>query len=180
VKRRLFTLTTIASMLLCIASVAMWVRSYFVGDVVEYTKVNGLLLRRVYFNASTGLVCLGGERREYTTHLVASQLMHIEGVQPGLRHLSEEPEDWWAPEMGSFFADRQSWNENSGAFSQAFVVFPHWLVFLLSAMLPAALFVHRLRRRRVPAHLCGRCGYDLRATPERCPECGAVPAAAAR
>ena len=61
------------------------------------------------------------------------------------------------------------------------VLIPHWVLALLSAVLPAAWAVGRWRRRRtIAAGRCATCGYDLRATPEKCPECGAVPAVAGR
>ena len=50
---------------------------------------------------------------------------------------------------------------------------PYWLV-LLAAAAPGTLCVavRRLPRRRFPYVRCPVCGYDLRATPDRCPECG--------
>jgi hypothetical protein len=50
---------------------------------------------------------------------------------------------------------------------------PLWIVALLLAA-PPAVNVRRWRRahRRHRSGLCRSCGYDLRATPTHCPECG--------
>jgi hypothetical protein len=56
------------------------------------------------------------------------------------------------------------------------VTVPFWPLTLVSAIAPALWTVGRVRRccARRRNH-CVACGYDLRATPARCPECGALP-----
>jgi hypothetical protein len=54
---------------------------------------------------------------------------------------------------------------------------PHWFAATVLALLPARWIISRRRGGKKAAFaLCRRCGYDLRATPDRCPECG-TPAA---
>ena len=60
------------------------------------------------------------------------------------------------------------------------VIAPLWSVTDVAAFLPltwTTLAVRTRRRERYAGegHLCRKCGYDLRATPERCPECGTEP-----
>ncbi len=53
---------------------------------------------------------------------------------------------------------------------------PHWAIVLPMLAWPIFRIRGRLRTRRSRRlGLCGKCGYDLRATPDRCPECGDVP-----
>jgi hypothetical protein len=56
------------------------------------------------------------------------------------------------------------------------IQFPLWPVIALSLPLPSVWMLRRRRQmRREREGLCLICGYDLRATPDRCPECGSIP-----
>ena len=49
---------------------------------------------------------------------------------------------------------------------------PPWMIIVLSAILPVRLLRARFSSDRDDDTVRCKCGYDLRATPDRCPECG--------
>ena len=65
-------------------------------------------------------------------------------------------------------------NQNHEVLVHESWVVPKWLVVLSFAIPAGAWAAARLARgQRRRQGLCPQCGYDLRATPHRCPECGA-------
>ena len=56
-----------------------------------------------------------------------------------------------------------------------YVFIPFWFLAAAAGAPPALAAVRWRRGRQVCPGLCPTCGYDLRATPGRYPECGTVP-----
>jgi hypothetical protein len=177
--RRLLNLLTALSLLLCIAVLALWVRSYWARDQWSYRwrEVQG---DNDSFGAH-GLTSLGGQvwigywwqdnrylRRSHEG--LSVEAWRIGSVQ--------QQGSQFSPPAG---VDSRAWRlgfgwswYTHGTDAERAVIVPHWLLLAVSAA-PAAAIVARRRRTqslRRPAASCVHCGYDLRATPDKCPECG--------
>ena len=151
VTRRPLTLAAVASLLLCIATLALWVRSYGAADRLEcFDKVGSVTL-----GSRNGAI---GFWRDPEWSGTARKICY-----------SKVESDW--P-----FGGAMTFRAHVRYGRQLRIIFPHWFLALFSAILPALYL-------RVPMRLrhdgrtgrCSGCGYDLRATPERCPECGHTP-----
>jgi len=76
---------------------------------------------------------------------------------------------------------RIDWQWNYGGVAD-YVVTPYWFALPLTLILPLSRVALTMRQRRQRLRQwrwrrmgrCAACGYDLRGTPERCPECGAL------
>lgn len=174
--RRLFNLASLLSLGLCFAFVILWL-----SDVMNGTRPSRELSYRIARPDGDGY-------RLYAIYLFDGSFYSGVFDEPPRRDrrpgLSFETARYWshglmcwgafhdAHENASFGVvrfSRKVWPFRSGTY----VVFPAWLVAAVFAALPtlqADLYLRRRARRR--AGTCKRCGYDLRATPSRCPECG--------
>ena len=94
-----------------------------------------------------------------------------------LRIHKSHPTAWFSKQTAWEFAGMQ-FEEKQGLLGNGmlYIHLPFWFVFSLFATYPAVAFIRGpLRRyRRRKRGRCVKCGYDLRGTPERCPECGVV------
>jgi hypothetical protein len=164
---------TALSALVFVGMLALWVRSYFVADhlvrVRKATVGNGVVLINYEFvSEGGGLVYFRRESLRKADAAVPPRW----GWVPTYR-AANQPRDI-VERLRTFRWDlingRSQWTRVGWV--------PHWPFVVAAGVMPGARFFlwFRRRRRKRTGH-CSACGYDLRATPGRCPECGAVAAA---
>jgi hypothetical protein len=147
VKRGPIEIATALLLLLCAATVAAYGRSYFARDAVGVWFQG----RRVF-----GLISQSG----------ALSIAWLNEQRPPTRVI-------WVTNRRDPIAGPLGFGWKNERAGEWILSLPWWLLLLILA---AALGFAWSRGRR--AHIpgtCKQCGYDLRATPERCPECGAIP-----
>ena len=161
VRRIIFRTLVIVSALLCATTCALWVRSYRVADAIDFLpgrhEEPGERLLEV--ESDWGRVIF------YSGHIVLHWWAYD---SVSVWHHSPDPNLAWQRYGFGFTREYQ----NDCDEDQMNVSVPHWSAIMAFAALPLAWIKMATRVRAVQSGRCSGCGYDLRATPERCPECG--------
>jgi hypothetical protein len=188
VKGRLLNLLTALSLLLCLSAAGLWARSYFRGDRVLWASVDDspgqITYRHWQFTSLCGQLHWEGDTLVVTD---PTKLPAVRANLAGVRPVSYQDERaGFAVGYDRSFLNSLAFHIG-GTYSTpipptdrrtiSFAAVPLWAPALAGAALPAVRLWRRRRaerRRRAANRLCVRCGYDLRASPERCPECGTM------
>ena len=146
-------LLTIPSTTLFIAAAALWFRSYFSTDACGGTAF-GSIYSATSSRGRASITWAASAPPGFSFYHSSTRPPYTIGAYGPLSRL------------GFFFDNRTS----SIGTARLAIVFPIWLILIITALLPAwRLF---FQTPRPTEQSCPVCGYDLRATPHRCPECG--------
>jgi hypothetical protein len=167
--RRLFTVLSALSLLLCLTAGGLWARSYWWYDqghvVVGRTRVS--------VQSGNGNLALVWHAADPAAPPRKWETGPGEGAYRG-REYDPFRASYASRRHTGLHRDVLEVGRVSSVPIQSLVLWWGWVCLAL-ASLPVSRLVSRCvfeRRRRIKQGLCPSCGYDLRATPGRCPECG--------
>ncbi|HEX3358737.1 MAG TPA: hypothetical protein VHS31_17305 [Tepidisphaeraceae bacterium] len=177
--RRLFTFLAILSLLLCLATLVLWVRSYWQRDVFKHGDSTASNTDIYELVSSSGELDISADhngstesRVSYPLGMSASAIRSSQMNTLSTLQKQVQSKSYWFAGFGY-----NRW-EIPSLFANHTIHLPHWFPALLFAIFPALRLRYILRTRRAlhrnRAGLCLHCGYDLRATPDCCPECGQI------
>jgi hypothetical protein len=186
VRKHLVSAIILASFTMLLFIVALSIRSYRVGDVwsVAENSYSGTELSERQWSLGSGRGIILFQSRPARFSLTEPKAMaELSGQRPSGVHTewnTQRPEDlldlgWdqtrWR-RMGFAFQHFKSSSATS-VFSTTSIAAPVWFIAIPFAVGPALWIIAARRRLRSQRQgLCPTCRYDLRATPQRCPECG--------
>jgi hypothetical protein len=184
-----------ASLLLCAVTVVLWVRCYWVAEGLQWLESGPLKARVIAVKCDRGVVAVGSYSAATSDSVVEPIAWKLgianvpeglsigdrypmplpgKGLTPGRQFSGLFGFHWYSDEWWERFPSNGSPGPTVLVHRQVLTM-PCWFLFGVAAITPAyrvrAWLRGRKARRRVRAGLCRRCGYDLRGTPERCPEC---------
>jgi hypothetical protein len=159
---------TVLSLALCLATAAVWARSYLRCDLIRVYTADHRAAWLVETGRGRLQVGMAGEQLlpVEVEEVPSSYLLHVSGEPSATYPLPRRLLGLgWGPRV-----DLPPWITRRNA-----IAVPLGYLVVLCGVLPGlrALQSRRKRRRSLIGH-CRRCGYDLRATPHRCPECGSL------
>ncbi|HEX2971641.1 MAG TPA: hypothetical protein VHP11_04880 [Tepidisphaeraceae bacterium] len=168
-RHRLFAILSVISLLLCAATGMLWLRTFFVRDDIRICGWERSASRYDELRIQSGgdLLSIFFTRSTPTGHQRFPGLRWNHERYP-LTHYGPQSRLWsWL--WWDHYLDQQP---NSTDECWRVQVRP-WLLLLPPLILPAGWALGDLRQHRTQRKgLCVQCGYDLRASKERCPECG--------
>jgi len=181
--RRLFTIGCVVSSLICAFTVFLWLRSYWQTDQLPGETLLG---KWDLISEQGSLIADEGPRyrREWQAkeeRLAELKRELLNRMLYMTQHFGPSDVTRQRQDQARIRALRTtiSIEESSPLGPYEIHVIPHWVVVAVSSPLPAVFLciaiARAIRRRRASRRgLCLICGYDLRASPDVCPECGAV------
>jgi len=141
------------------------VRSLVEDDIVWIDRPQSLRALRVH----RGQIAFLNVRSPAESTSIWSRLDWQEGLGTAVDQLDAE----MRPRLSNLFGFGVDRATSRGITVDTFAV-PYWPLIVLSLVVPVLVLRRDVRtRRRGRLNQCLACGYDLRETPERCPECGA-------
>lgn len=192
--RRLFTSLSVLSLLLCMAMIVLWVRSFMCADNIygDVPTRDGVSVRAEY-----SLISQRGKLYAFLGLVQVPQPLDVDYVRRYV-HRRHPPETFAWPDLhwligfgylrrlddfdlvnhstGVRIRDDDDDSHGSGLSIAGMtyqIVVPIWSIVLVFGAFPVLRAI-QWRRRRFAARRghCRKCGYDLRASEDRCPECG--------
>jgi hypothetical protein len=169
-------------LVLFLASLALWIRSYWVRDIVSFGRQGGnchlvqSILGRTHWLTNLDGGCSGGF--DHRADRLSSQAIWNGGMSSYPLTVEWHGGFVWQTYSRTHFT-MISATAPPLTSRHRLVVIPYWAPALIFGLPLIVSTTRRLLRRRRHPGRCPVCEYDLRATPQRCPECGTEFAAAA-